>query len=319
MSPLNPLRRALELHGSRTYSASADAARRATRARDHLERKRAQERKRRERELSQVDRANHRSALRGPSSLIFFAAALTAGVFAAAPLNQRITFQSSAFERIDVQGASALTPEEIVRAAGLHERQAQEDFDLEKIIRAIEAEPWIESARALRLPTGSLMISVVERDAIALWKIDAESAPLLVDEHGERFGGALEPGGPLPLISGATTEQDAVLPDEAIEILAALERVSSLVDDPRALTLFLPTAEPGSATDKSGDLDEETGYVLQLGPEGPRALLGRRLLTERVARLAALIESGEPTFLAAEWIDLRYADRAVLRTEPVSG
>jgi hypothetical protein len=297
---------------TQTYSASADAARRATRARDHLERKRAQERRRRERERSQSDRLGRPSPFRGAPSLVFFACALAAGIFSARPLNERISFQPTAFERVDVQGASVLSPEEIVRAAGLRERLAQGDFDVREIIRAIEAEPWIESARALRLPTGALMISVVERNAIAVWKTDEASDPLLVDRSGEPFNGALGPGGPLPLVSGGVDEHDASLPTEAIVILNALERSSSLAGNPRALTLYLPSAGVAES-------DDQTGYVLQLGSEGPRALLGRRLLDERVARLAALVESGEPTFLSARFIDLRYADRAVLRTEPASG
>jgi hypothetical protein len=241
-----------------------------------------------------------------------FAGALAAGIFSAAPLNERISFQPTAFERVDVQGASVLSPEEIVRAAGLRERLARGDFDVREIVRAIEAEPWIESARALRLPTGALMVSVVERSAIAVWMADETSDPLLVDRNGEPFNGALEPGGPLPLISGGVNEPDAPLPTEAIVILNALERSSSLAGNPRALTLYLPS-------EANAENDEQTGYVLQLGSEGPRALLGRRLLAERVARLAALVESGEPTFLSARFIDLRYADRAVLRTEPASG
>ena len=65
--------------------------------------------------------------------------------------------------------------------------------------------------------------------------------------------------------------------------------------------------------------DGTTGFVLQIGQEGPRALLGRRLLSQRVARLAALLDHDEETLATARLIDLRYADRAVLRTAPASG
>jgi cell division septal protein FtsQ len=302
--------------GPRNYSASADAARRSMRARDHLERKRTQERRRRERERTQTERTVAQPRIRALASWGVFAAALTAGILLARPLNERIPFQSAAFERVDIQGTSALTPEEVVRVAGLHERRTADRFDVREVVRAVEAEPWIESARALRLPTGALMISVVERDAIAVWQLDAQSAPLLVDKTGEPFNGALEPGGPLPRVAGPRTQPEALLPAEAIEILETLQRFSNLSKDPRTLTLYLPGNE------ESGDgasPDEQTGYVLQLGNEGPKALLGRQLLAERVARLAALVDSGEPKLLSAQWIDLRYADRAVLRTEPVSG
>ena len=65
--------------------------------------------------------------------------------------------------------------------------------------------------------------------------------------------------------------------------------------------------------------DGTTGFVLQIGQEGPRALLGRRLFSQRVARLAALLDHDEETLATARLIDLRYADRAVLRTAPASG
>jgi cell division septal protein FtsQ len=309
MSLLKPERRPSGKTGNRTYSANADAARRATRARDHLERKRAQERRRRERERDQADRALRRTPLRSAVSLGILALATTAGIFAATPLNERALLPPSNVDRVDVLGASALTPEAIVRAAGLSAVSSNRDFDSRRIVEAIETEPWIESARALRLPTGTLVISVVERDAIAIWQIDSTSSALLVDQRGTGFDGALEPAGALPRITGESGTGETSLPPDALEILSALERFENLVEDPRLLTLYLPSTQG----------DDEAGYVLQLGDGGPRALLGRRLLRERVARLAALIESGEPSFLAARLIDLRYADRAVLRTEPVSG
>lgn len=294
---------------SRTYSANADAARRATRARDHLERKRAQERRRRERERVQTDRAGRRTPLRGAASLIVVVIATIAGIFAAGPLNERALLAPSPLERIDVQGASILTPEAVIEAAGLNSLESLRDVDSKQVISAIEAEPWIESARVLRLPTGTLVISIVEREAIAIWQVDARSSAQLVDRRGERFRGALEPAGALPFVRGKSGTSDASLPREAIEILAAIERSAIRMEDARAVTLHLP----------SGESADQTGYVLQLGEEGPRALLGRRLFSERVARLAALVENGEPAFVAAHSIDLRYADRAVLRAEPISG
>ena len=98
----------------------------------------------------------------------------------------------------------------------------------------------------------------------------------------------------------------------AMEILAEMQRYVSLTKDPSAMTLYLPSHD-------SSELEEQSGYVLQIGEDGPRAVLGIQFLSQRVARLAALLESEESKLHKASWIDLRYADRAVLRNEPASG
>lgn len=85
-------------------------------------------------------------------------------------------------------------------------------------------------------------------------------------------------------------------------------------------------AETGDADAASADasgagdtLAGESGYVLEIGREGPRALLGQSFLKRRIARLAALLAQRDALVAGARVIDLRFADRAVLRTEPTSG
>ncbi|MFO0688733.1 MAG: FtsQ-type POTRA domain-containing protein [Myxococcota bacterium] len=77
------------------------------------------------------------------------------------------------------------------------------------------------------------------------------------------------------------------------------------------------TAAPAEEVDDT--LAGETGYVLEIGREGPRALLGQSFLKRRIARLAALLAQRDAVVASARIIDLRFADRAVLRTEPTSG
>jgi cell division septal protein FtsQ len=174
------------------------------------------------------------------------------------------------------------------------------------------------------LPSGTLVISVVEREAVARWQRDESSPVELVDQRGARFAGEIPPEQVLPLVRGRG-EQAAALSPEALDLLAELARHAPLARDPAAITLQLPDPEANAqaADDARGSETErapnESGYVLQVGETGPRALLGRSLLKQRIARLATLLDSDEPEISAARWIDLRYADRAVLRTEPVSG
>ena len=124
-------------------------------------------------------------------------------------------------------------------------------------------------------------------------------------------------------------------PDET-EVFLSLEDDPPVEQATKATTPVVSIADSANASEASNkQADEElpaleadadgvmrgspSGFVLQLGEEGPRALLGRRLLSQRVARLASLLDHGEETVATARLIDLRYADRAVLLTVPASG
>jgi hypothetical protein len=207
----------------------------------------------------------------------------------------------------------ALTPAAIAASAGALAGLPLSQIDPQRVAEQLAADPWIESARALRLPSGTLVVRVVEREAIARWQIGGRTD--LIDSEGSRFAGAIEPGGPLPTVEGDALDQE-LLPSEALEILEAVAQHASLTRDSNAIRLHLP----GLETDADGILRGSTsGYVLELGAEGPRALLGRRLFSQRVARLASLLDHDEDAIQAAALIDLRFADRAVLRTESTSG
>jgi hypothetical protein len=193
------------------------------------------------------------------------------------------------------------------------------------------ASPWIESARVLRLPTGTLVVRVEERSAIARWQMSAEPSSAdgsisadgptpatnsdWIDEAGNHFVGPDAPGRALPLVRGEAFGIDA-LSEDALLILTELTQHASLTEDPAAITLHLP----GLIADEDGVLrGSPAGFVLEIGNDGPRALLGRRLLPQRVARLASLLDQANETVRTATLIDLRYADRAVLSTESTSG
>jgi hypothetical protein len=299
----------------RLPAGAAEAAARGKRARDHLARKRRQERQRLERERWRAENSGSRARVRGVLAPILFALAVILGVVTTPFVSEILLFHQARLERIAVQGASALTPLDIAQDASVEAGRPLDKIDPLQIRESVAAEPWIESARALRLPTGTLVISVVERQAVARWRISESSNIELIDQRGKRFAGATDRGGPLPLVHGEI-KADGSLPPSAIEILDELRRYGSFAVDPNHLTLHLPDRQSAEIGTES---EVDSGYVLQIGKGGPRAILGKRLFTQRVARLAALLESEEATLRDARWIDLRYADRAVLRTEPVSG
>jgi cell division septal protein FtsQ len=292
---------------------------RAKRARDHLARKRRQELRRRQRTRGRAESAGSRARIRGVLTPLLFGLAFVAGLAFSSSLSEVLLYRGSPLERIAVQGASTLTPNAIAESLGIEAGRSLDTLDATKLRDAIKSEPWIESIRTLRLPGGTLIVSVVEREAVARWLTNESGEVALVDDRGERFSGRVEPGGRLPLVLG-NLDEDVALPASAIEILEELRRHVVLADDPSMLTLHLPD-HPGAHSDGNSDRPVElrSGYVLQVGEEGPRALLGKSFLQQRVARLAALLESEESQRNGARLIDLRYADRAVLQTEPVSG
>lgn len=310
---MNMIKRLISGKSIRRRSLERETAARARRARDHLEKKRDRERARLAR-----DRARHETSVSRRRTLrvlspVLFVAAFAIGSQIAPLLVEKIWLQTKVIDRVAVQGAVALTPAAIAASAGALEGLPLSQIDPQQIAEQLAADPWIESARALRLPSGTLVVRVVEREAIARWQIGGRTD--LIDPEGSRFAGAIEPGGPLPTVEGDTLEQ-GLLPSEALAILEAVAQHASLTRDSNAIRLYLP----GLETDAEGILRGSTsGYVLELGAEGPRALLGRRLFSQRVARLASLLDHDEDAIQAAALIDLRFADRAVLRTESTSG
>ncbi|MBW2500483.1 MAG: FtsQ-type POTRA domain-containing protein [Deltaproteobacteria bacterium] len=313
MNPIDRLRGLVRRRGA--APPSIEAAARAKRARDHLERRRSRERERRTRERRWADEGQEAAGLRRAAPAMAFAAALGLGGLFATPLSELLLLHWAPLERVAIQGARALNPQTIAQIAGLEAGRPLDAIDPGQLREAVASEPWIESARTLRLPSGTLVISVVEREAIARWRREAEDEPWLIDRRGRGFAGRLEPAGPLPLIEGPGDPED-MLSAEAIDLLVEIARHPSLAADPEAITLHLPDGESEGGDEDAGNLG---GYVLQIGQEGPRAFLGRNFLAQRVARLAALLESEKSEITGSRWIDLRYADRAVLRTKPVSG
>ncbi len=241
------------------------------------------------------------------------------GFALARPLFERLWLPQVALERVAVIGAAVREPESIARALLASAGTSIDHLRAETVSALVTADPWIESAESLRLPDGTLLIRVIERQAIARYRSTPESEIALIDPQGRRFSGAVEIAGELPLVAGPV-ESDALLTPSTLEILAELRKHAGLAGESSALTLHLP-APLGDASSHSEDdaLAGETGFVLEIGEQGPRALLGQTYLKRRVARLASLLDQRDQIVAGARVIDLRYADRAVLRTEPTSG
>lgn len=273
------------------------------------------------------------------------------GFAVARPLFEHAWLPRIPLARVAVVGSSVRTPDSIAAALLSNAGAPLDRLDAALVEARVLQDPWIESAQSFRLPTGTLLVRVVERRAIARYQPDPEAEIRLLDPTGRPFAGSVGLGGALPLVEGPVDGEETLSP-ATLEILAELRRHADLARDPMALTLHLPgsvaiarglearsrpAAEEADLASQAGGLPfsqggapeptpvvedslaGESGYVLEIGREGPRALLGQSFLKRRIARLAALLGRPDALVAGARIIDLRFADRAVLRTEPTSG
>lgn len=226
-------------------------------------------------------------------------------------------------ERIWVQGNRLLTSHDVAAATGVEPGQRSADVQVEAVSARLRAHPWIRDARVMRLPAGKLLVAVEEREPVALLAAEdsagAQSVWRLVDEAGTPFDRT--DAAPARLLDADTTRAwprlrggESLADGEAHADLTAALALSRRLDDARLspllggdpIELHLPRA---------GDPE---GWVLDPGPGRPRVILGHDQLAERIDRLEALLRSQLDDLRDAVEIDLRFADRAVLRSHAAS-
>lgn len=271
--------------------------------------------------------------------------ALGAGYAASGPLFVRVWLPRVPLARVAVAGTSVRQPVDVARALWPSAGAPLDRVDADYVRARVGEDPWIESAESFRLPTGTLVVRVRERRAIARYRSGPDGEVTLLDPAGRPFAGEVAAAGRLPLVEGPI-DGEAALSATGLEILEELARHAALAGDPTRLTLHLPGSAglaapirlnavdveatvPMAGVARSEDvtdpgvvlesLEGESGYVLAIGETGPRALLGQSFLKRRIARLALLLDERDALLASARVIDLRFADRAVLRTGPTSG
>jgi cell division septal protein FtsQ len=226
-------------------------------------------------------------------------------------------------ERIWVQGNRLLSSRDVAAATGVEPGQRGADVQVEAVSARLRAHPWIRDARVMRLPTGKLLVAVEEREPVALLAAEQSAGPQavwrLVDEAGTPFDRT--DGEPARRLAADTTRAwprlrggESLADGEAHTELTAALALSRRLDDARLapllggdpIELHLP---------RDGDPE---GWVLDPGPGRPRVILGRDQLAQRIDRLEALLLSQLDELRGAVEIDLRFADRAVLRSHAAS-
>jgi hypothetical protein len=177
--------------------------------------------------------------------------------------------------------------------------------DAGAVSKRLEQHDWISRARALRLPTGRLLVGITEmRPAGRLFSIESGQS-YLVDASGTPFAIAGEDAGLLlPQIRIAD-------PIEPLTAPPGVVRALGLVDDLRRFEVPRPVAVVVAAA------DDPVGFVLILDGVGPRIVLGRKDFETKLQNLARVLATGPEGLSDATELDLRFAGQAVLRNEPL--
>lgn len=217
-------------------------------------------------------------------------------------------------ESIAVQGTERLTSGDVAWATGLARGSRLEDLSAADLERTVAAHPWIREARVVVLPTGTVIVDVVERVPRAVLR--DESGLHFVDEGGIAFA-VVSPeeatgAAALPLLAGNGSD------------VIALQESLAIADHAEGLALpgFARHAAPhrGLALQVRGTGDARRGWVLHAA-EGPEVILGSgdvALVTDRLDRLERLLQAELDELEETTAIDLRFAGQAVLRRNGTS-
>lgn len=200
---------------------------------------------------------------------------------------------------IEVLGAERLTAGEVAAATGLRRGDGYEAAEPRRIESALDAHAWIAEARATRLPGGTLVLGVRERQPLAV--IPTGAGPLGVDVEGRPFAVLDEAeAGDLPRLRCAA----APPPGKADPRLAEAIRLAHSLPD-----RGLPRPSEVAVT-AEGDPE---GLVLRLPGLDARFVLGNEKFDDRVAVMAELVEARPAEVAEAAQVDLRFAGQAVLQ------
>jgi cell division protein FtsQ len=201
---------------------------------------------------------------------------------------------------IHVQGNARLSDAELLAAAGVAPGAELGAVDAREVARRLAGHAWVRSARAARLPSGSLLLAVEEREPRAVL---AGATPFAIDAEGRPFAPVAADAFPeLPRIASASP---AVRGEPSPALAAAVALAERLAG------FGLPPAAEVSV----GAADDPRGSAVRLRGLGPRFVLGRDP-DAALPRLARVVDSGLPELTLAASVDLRFQDQAVLHEAP---
>jgi cell division protein FtsQ len=198
---------------------------------------------------------------------------------------------------VAVTGADRSDAASIAAAAGIPPGTPLLGLDLDAALARVRAQPWILDATIDRTWSGTISISVVEREPVATINAGA-GGWLLVDRDRRVVADSPQPP-PLPIIDGVGV---ASVGDQlAPEAQAAIDVAAALTPGVRTRVAVVDGSDPGAVE-------------LTLTPSGTVRFGPATQLDERVRSLQAMFSQVDLLCLAT--IDLRVPDAPVLTRVP---
>lgn len=221
------------------------------------------------------------------------------------PVARRVHDDWLALRTIAVSGATARVPsDEIAAATGIAPGTSLLDIDAAAAETRLRTHPWVLHARVVRVPPHTLVVSVRLREPVASVAGLDPGLRWLVDAGGHAFAPANEQEATrLPVLAPAVVDPPEVGATALADGAAVAEALSrSRLVRPAEIVI--------------GARGDPEGVRLRLEGLPADVLLGWRDFDARLASLARLLAAEIPGLAAASAIDLRFADRAVLRGLP---
>ncbi len=201
-----------------------------------------------------------------------------------------------ALSELTVEGEKRTAYNDVLAALDIDDGMAILAVDLDIIQTRIETLPWVKSAKISRIFPGEIKISIIEREAFALWQYDGKVH--LIDPEGVIITSrGLTEFSSLPLIVGAAAS-------------SKIDTLFSKLEETPALSKRVKTAV--YVGERRWDIVFDNGIRVKLPEDTPSNYTG----TDAWNKFARL--QSEHNFLARELsvIDMRIKDRVVVRVTP---
>lgn len=232
---------------------------------------------------------------------VALSAAASAGVWQA--WRWATTAPLFAITEIRFTGLGHATESELLRRSGLALGQNLFHADLARASRAIEAHPWVATARLERRLPSRVIASVIEHRAVALVQL---GALYLLDDQGQLFKRKAEGDAvALPLVTGLSREELG-RPETALRLATALQLIDAWKAQGFAPESLAEVKLDGPAVTLAGRFDEAVQEIRLGAGDFPlklqklaqvRAALARR--GERAARID-LDNQSRPEWVSAQ-------------------
>lgn len=194
-------------------------------------------------------------------------------------------------EEIMVSGRRQTARPDLLAAVRLSRGAPILAFDVVQARARIEALPWIKAATVERMLPNTVLITVKEREPLALWQLDGNLA--LIDTEGETIPRqGLDPYAKLLLVVGAGA------PAEAADLIATLSTQPALMAHVRAATWV---------GGRRWNLHLKHGIDVRLPEDRP---------AEAWQRLARYQQEHDVLRRNVQVLDLRLPDRLIVREAP---